>query len=341
MNNKEKSLYISVAQVLSCLSVVILHVNGNFWSFTGDASWIKANIIECFFYPAAPIFFMISGATLLDYRDRYDTKTFLKKRIKRTLLPFIVWSFIGLLYQLLKNSLDITSLTTKDVASSIINTKYVPVYWFFIPLFTIYILIIMISLVPKDGRKKVFYYFSLFSIVLSIINVLFSFIGIQFNGALSNGLVSYSVLVLLGYCISTFPIERRQRVLIYILGLLGFLLHVLGTMYLSLDKGEIVNVFKGYTNFPCVLHTVAIFTLIKYLPYERFPKITRIVEYLSQATLGVYLIHWFLIDTIISHLKMIDLTRLSYKTIAVVVVFSLSVLLTKLIKRVPIIRNIC
>lgn len=49
---------------------------------------------ETVFYFVVPIFFMISGATLMDYRDRYNTKDFFIKRGLCTFIPFIVWSLI-------------------------------------------------------------------------------------------------------------------------------------------------------------------------------------------------------------------------------------------------------
>lgn len=342
MNSNDKQLYISVASVLSCLSVVVLHINGSFWTFTGDTSWIKANIIECFFYPAAPIFFMITGATLMDYRERYDTRTYVIKRVKRTLIPFIVWSLIGLIYRIAVGSIDRSSLTTKNIISSIVNTKYVSVYWFFIPLFSMYIFIVLASLIPEEKRRGIFLLFSSISVLLSVINVVFRLIGIQYNGAFNSGLSSYSTLILLGYYISHYSINRRNRIIIYISGFIGFLVHVIGTQVLSLDKGEIVDVFKGYINFPCVFHTVAIFTFFKYIKYERIShKIIMIVKWLSSATLGVYLIHWYLIDIIASNLDWFDLTRLSYKFLGCIIVFFASVLLAKAIKKIPIIENIC
>lgn len=72
--------YITTLTVLSCIGVLFLHMNGIFWTFSKDSTWISANVIESIFYFSAPMFLMISGATLLDYRDRYDTKTFFKKR---------------------------------------------------------------------------------------------------------------------------------------------------------------------------------------------------------------------------------------------------------------------
>lgn len=84
----KKVNYITLLSVISAIAVVILHTN-EFWIFSTEKYWETANIIECVFYFAVPIFFMISGITLIDYRDRYDTKEFLKRRIKKTVIPFI------------------------------------------------------------------------------------------------------------------------------------------------------------------------------------------------------------------------------------------------------------
>lgn len=70
--------YLSALNALSCIAVVMLHTNSCFWEFSKARYWVTANVIECVMYFAVPVFFMISGATLLDYRERYSTKTFFK-----------------------------------------------------------------------------------------------------------------------------------------------------------------------------------------------------------------------------------------------------------------------
>ena len=75
----KKKIYIQILGVIACLAVVAMHVNGCFWQFSYDRYWITANIIECICYFAVPIFFMISGATLLNYRKRYTSGIFQKK----------------------------------------------------------------------------------------------------------------------------------------------------------------------------------------------------------------------------------------------------------------------
>ncbi len=68
----KKKYYIQNLSVLSAFAVVALHVNGEFWNFSYGRYWITSNIIESLFYFAVPIFFMITGVTLVDYNERYS-----------------------------------------------------------------------------------------------------------------------------------------------------------------------------------------------------------------------------------------------------------------------------
>jgi surface polysaccharide O-acyltransferase-like enzyme len=62
-----KLVYIAALNVLGALGVVLLHANNVFWSRPKGTLWLSANLIETFFYWPVPIFFMITGATLIDY----------------------------------------------------------------------------------------------------------------------------------------------------------------------------------------------------------------------------------------------------------------------------------
>ena len=90
----------TLASVVSAIAVVFLHVNNCFWQFSTGRYWFTANIIESVFYFAVPIFFMISGAMLIDFNKRYGLKKYFNKRITKTVIPYIVWSFIGLAFQI-------------------------------------------------------------------------------------------------------------------------------------------------------------------------------------------------------------------------------------------------
>lgn len=88
----------AAANVAACLGVIILHTNFVFWTKSRGRLWITSCFLETFFYWPVPVFFMLSGANLLDYRERYSTVEFLKKRISRTLIPFLFWSLAAELY---------------------------------------------------------------------------------------------------------------------------------------------------------------------------------------------------------------------------------------------------
>lgn len=80
---KEKyKYYIDVLNVISCLSVVILHTNNAFWKFSYESYWISANFIECIFYFAVPVFFMITVLLQLITEKNMEQECFSKKEYK-------------------------------------------------------------------------------------------------------------------------------------------------------------------------------------------------------------------------------------------------------------------
>lgn len=158
--HEDKLEFINFANVCSAIAVVFLHANNCFWTFNPTARyWKTANFIECLFYFAVPVFFMISGATLIDYNKRYDLNTYFKKRIHKTFIPYIIWSILGLLFQIIYlKSIKFTQVNFNMVLNGLLSTSncLVQVYWFFIPLFCIYLAIPFISEIPTQKRKKIF-----------------------------------------------------------------------------------------------------------------------------------------------------------------------------------------
>ena len=134
---KARVLYYDVLNVLACISVVCMHSNGYIHSFIKDDWWWVRVLIEVICYFAVPVFFMLSGATLLDYRQKYSTKIFIKKRFIKTFCPFLFWSIFFYSLYLFKNREEVFLL--KEILMNFTMGK-IPYtnYWFFIPLFLLY-----------------------------------------------------------------------------------------------------------------------------------------------------------------------------------------------------------
>ena len=98
MTNNRRKAYYDLLNVISCFGVVCLHSNGYFHSFVKDLWWWLGVLIEVLFYFAVPVFFMLSGATLMTYRERYSTAQFIKKRFLKVVIPYFFWGVFSLVY---------------------------------------------------------------------------------------------------------------------------------------------------------------------------------------------------------------------------------------------------
>ena len=263
--SKEKIEYIILLNVISAISVVFLHANGVFWTFSTDTYWFSANIIESVFYFAVPIFFMISGATLINYKERYSTSQFFIRRIKKTLIPFVIWSLIGLFYYLLTGKIRVSNLNLEYVINGILGTSIINIYWFFPVLFCCYLCIPLFASVVVKERKKVFSYLA---VACFIVNCLIPFINSiwhnrfewPFSISVGSGYILY---LLIGYLLNEYELKDIYKKITYICAVIGLLMHIIGTYYLSMNAGKIIQIFKGYNNVPCILYSVGIWVFFK------------------------------------------------------------------------------
>lgn len=339
--DRNKNDYISFASVISAFAVVVLHTNGCFWNFSKTARyWKTANVIECVFYFAVPIFFMISGATLLDFFQRYDLREFLIKRIRKTVVPYIFWSLFGLGFQVyyLKN-VDEGMVNGNYIINGLLSGGHVNIYWFFIPLFCAYLSIPLFAALAEELRKRVLCYIAIICFLLNcavpfIISVCRIQIKYQFSIAVGSG---YLLYLILGYLLHEYEVKDKVRYSIYALGIVGLLVHILGTYRLSMAAGEIVSTYKGYTNVPCILYSVAVFLFVKYAWGGKSISVclaNRIIYFLKDYTFGVYLIHWYIIQIVIREFD-VNTQSIYYRLGAPFAIVAVAIALIKLIRKIP------
>lgn len=343
VNNKSKVFSLTFMQVVSALAVVTLHTNGCFWDFSAtERYWLTANIIEGICYFAVPVFFMITGITLLDYHDRYSTKIYFKKRIEKTLIPYIAWSLIGVIFLIVTKKVIPDSSTIKWVINGILTTDgIINVYWFFRALFCVYLSIPLFAAVKKE--KNVFGYLVL---ACFIVNMLIPFL----NSVLKLGLewpyridsaYNYLFWVLGGYYVYKWPPGRKLKSIIYIAAVLGLLTHIAGTYILSIKTGSIQTVFKDYNNIPCVLYTFGVYCFLKDIgdKINKIELLKHAVEFAGKYTFPLYLIHWFVIQILI-RLFAINTRSIIYRLIAPLIIFGIVIGITEIISHIPIIKRI-
>lgn len=201
-------IYFDILNVISCLAVVGLHANGFVHTFIKDEWWWLRVFIEVVLYFAVPVFFMLTGATLIEYRSRYTTKEFYKKRFMKTFVPFAFWGFVFMLCYVCGHEIGCRDAVMRVTTGRIPYTNY----WFFIPLFMIYVFMPFLSLMVTNMSKKLIVALCvLLFFFQSFVPTLYSIIGLEFPVSLP--ISGYFMFVLIGYYLAHSGIEKNKRLM--------------------------------------------------------------------------------------------------------------------------------
>ena len=297
-NQSRRVAYFDLLNVVSCISVVILHCNGYIHSLDHTGAWGLRVFYETFFYFAVPIFFMLSGATLLGYRRKYDTRTYFLKRLRRTVMPFLIFSLLFCLVEICRDAVHGQTLPTVKVMIGWIMMTKVPntVYWFFIPLFLMYLVFPFLSLAVERSSKKMMYYIcGLLIFFQCIFPWLVSFTSLDLHLDLPIG--SFIIYPLLGYAISHDYFRVDGKVLTVVVAMA--LLSLAYRCYLLNGATEHSDSCFSYMGVFAVFPSIAIFMLAKQNCKDF--KLGGVLRKLSSLSLGVYLLHFFILRELASH----------------------------------------
>lgn len=264
---KEYVKYYDILNIIACIGVIAMHHNSIVHSYSNTRAWKEALIIEVIAYWAVPVFFMLSGAKLLDYRKKYDTFTFLKKRIGKIVIPWIMWCLVWLYYRvMIQHIIEIASIRDliSNLYNGIFNNSVQAIYWFFIPMIMIYFSMPVLSCLVNN-RRVLWYIAGMTFLTCSVLPQFCVFLGLTYNTGINfpvgGGFILY---VVLGYLLSTEKESPRIRHLLYGLGIASVLLRYIGTIVLSIrDNEKNTTIGWGYLYFPSVFLAVAVFLFLK------------------------------------------------------------------------------
>lgn len=325
--------------ITACIAVVYLHCNNMVHTFATGWNWILALSIECIFYFAVPIFFMLSGATLIEYRSRYDTKTFVIKRLTKTLIPFLFWSLFWLFMQSWYFDQPLPGLRT--AISEILSTQIVSAYWFFIPLFGLYLSMPLLSLLK--GRAKIIDYLIVSSFILtSVIPVICRFVGITWNDSLAvSSASSYILYALLGYRLSTVQLTSSQSKKIYLLGFLGLLIRFLYSLISSELKHEVDRTLFDYLAFTSVFYSAAVFVWFKNHNRNAIGgKFTSLIKSMSSCSFGIYLLHQPILNMLIFDFLGVQQQSITFRLFGALVFYIILLIIVYILKKIPIVNRL-
>lgn len=332
--------HIDILNIIAIIGVLFLHHNSAMHTYSNSGTWITAIAVKSVFYFAVPLFLMITGATLLGYRQRYDTKTFFKKRLTKIIIPLVFWSVFMLFWGVYYSHEIKMPSTPIEFFNSFMGSKFCSIYYFMFTILGIYITLPPLSpLSEKQNRGLLRYAIIAFFILNTLIPDILSFFKIWTSSSLRLQLVGWVIYPLIGYYLNTATISKKWRAILYLLGVASIAYHFLVTYLMSTSAGALKIPASEYTQFHVILTTSALFVFVKNLKLKLSDKAQKILHTLAGCSFGIYLMH---IPIMQLEGKLFGLTSktIIWRFLFPFLTYTICVGIVLLLKKIPFLRRI-
>lgn len=335
---KKRIVYYDILNIMACFCVVWIHCHDTFFQYRESPSWFMAFVVQILAHWAVPVFFMLTGATLLQYKEKYSTAVFFKRRISRIVVPFFLWTTIFLIWKIQEGEIVYSGM--RDLLTRYLSNGVLNIYWFFYPLLAIYLAMPVLTVFGEEKNKKLLRY-TLAAAVLtySVAPVLGAALSVQysedFNFPVTGGYVMY---VLLGYYMSSSQFSAGIRKCLYICGIAGALLLSAVTYYYCVSEGAVREDILDYRVIFTLAMAAGIFEWCKNVRWEKWlkGKALKLVSTAAGASFGIYLIHiYFVEEYLLKAGRGEDLWAMEFGS---VVIYFVCMGIVLLVKRIPGIR---
>lgn len=341
-NNEKRIVYLDILNIIAMIAVVAMHSNWIVHENPNIGAWNTSLIVECICYFAVPVFVMNTGATLMDYRKKYDTKTFFKKRIKKVLIPFIFWVGVMFIWRIfILKTLQLHGIV--DFCNAFFSNQEESTYYFMFIIIGLYLIMPLLSHLVKDEyRTTLWYVFFLYIIVDGFIPNILRFFEINWNRDITSNLGSLVIFVILGYLLSTEDLKKRDKILIHIGAVIGLIYRYSITFYLSKKTGLVNNLTWGYTSWNSILLAMSIFIIVKDIfgcKIKVSDKVAKVLSSISGCSFGIYLIHKIILHYELELLT-INIYSWYWRIFGALLTYTITLSIVYIMKKIPVLKNV-
>lgn len=299
---RKRIVYIDFIRVLAMFLVVLAHACASELGHKSNSiDWNIAHSLVIITEVAVPLFFMISGSTILNSPKTRSIRYLFKHRLPKILIPFIIWSVITAYFA---RQIDGT-YTYHSFMHAVLSMYHQPViiaYWFIYPLISLYLLSpllkAMVDSLSSTGLNYLLILWFIFTMIMPVvIPVLPADIRSYFKVYSMSKIVfsSYLGYFLLGYKLS----QEKHRKTNWLVGILLILILFTINIEIGLINNhsvwKILNIFSiGSVPFIAGL----IFVVLRSFENKYHHWFSRLIEILAPLTYGVYLVHGLVINLV-------------------------------------------
>ncbi|MDH5933313.1 acyltransferase [Vibrio splendidus] len=286
---KQRILFFDLARCVAAVAVIAIHVLAPYRNELGTipfGEWLTAITVNGFSRWAVPVFILITGALMLSDQRPFDAKYYLKRRLGKVLIPFIVWS----LFYTYLSGWSVMGFDA-DVSWDVLLNSYhhytyyhLGFFYYFIPLY--FVIPFLQIMVRKYGDRSVYAFTAvwLFTALLFLLKI---------DGPWSHELWLYTGYLPLGYLL--YKIVPLNKMTVGVSVLLGGLA-LLTTVYMVVDASLVAEEYTvgrwlSYKTLNTVLAASMVFIVCRYYGEGLSEKSNQGVGFISKHSLGIYLLH--------------------------------------------------
>lgn len=343
---KPRIVYFDILRAVAPLFVVFIHAAVTFHSHS-----LKIHFVQEIGRWAVPIFFMISGALLLDPKKPFDIKKFYLKNIKRLVIALVFWVLVyATLFMFFGDR------TENHAYYFGLNMMGGNAYhlWFMFSLIAVYVLMPILRCISRD--EKVLGYSVLMGVIvcfaLPLIDSIIRIIAYTTNcrflmGYVDGGLFfekiswelrTFSLVVyfLLGYFLAKWDFSKKMRWAIYGLGIVSWLVD-----FLWIIVGERVLHMESAANYyflPVLCFSAAIFLFARYAT-AKVKKLPWILSFMAKHSFGVYLCHLAILLFFLKKIEVFD-NGVLMMLLGTLATYVLSLILSWLMSLIPVVKKV-
>lgn len=312
----EKKLHISIMKIICCFSVIIIHA---------CSQSNKYDALNCFFHFSVPIFIMISGKSILS-NDLNIHK--LIKKIFKFLFLIIVWSFIYYIH-LHQSNIQLGSTFFSYLLTGPIHL------WYLWAIIGLYLLSPIFHIFCKHANKNIYLYALCFTFISgNIITCLMRINSLQtFSLIINKAHLPYQLgfifCFLFGHYYEKFGTGTK------FFGIILFLIGNIGSIICIPFLPS--NIFLSFFSPMTIISSLGFYIFFSNI---NLAKKYIFVEKLSNYTTGIYLIHPLIIFLTRQKLNTIIEQNILYPFIFSIIIFVLSLSITYIIKKIPLLKKI-
>jgi surface polysaccharide O-acyltransferase-like enzyme len=339
-----RNLSFEMLRVIAAFMVLSIHATIYYWKDcpVDNIEYLAYNIVNCLGRCSIPIFLMISGYFML----RREPKSIghILKKAGRLIFVYVIWSALYAIIEFRSGE-----ITIYNWLYYFVNEKFH--LWYLPVMACIYIMFPLLYAITHFENGKYVKYAVILFFVFGICRC--TLIAIFQNESLITAILNKSSVELcgyvgyfiLGYYLGTIDSGRIKVKNLAVLFAVSFILPLVITQILAVVYKTQMNIFNSsYSIFNC-MQGVALFLIFKKSSYDwnKHERFGKIIVSLSKASLGIYLIHPFILERLDFSFGINTKMCNAFISLPIVSVlaFVVSYVVITVVKKIPALKYIC